>query len=242
MISGFSHALFAVLDGLGRAMADAGHAVGTVFAPHGLAVYQLDIIQRAQLRALAAVNAGISYCEGICLHTKPIEKTVDQTAHETVVSVVTEERERLAGGNHFGDTAKDRIRFGNNLLGGLGIRGIEHGNIVFRHDHLGGAHIFEAPCLTQLLIIFCGVADLAAAGHDKPDSGHAAEFRAAEPLLYDAGNTPGIGRGYKNQRAVDIHVMRIVFLEFLYQIDQGIAGMVSDMSGDIAAVAGTGKV
>ena len=59
MISGLATALLAVLDGFGGAVADAGHAVGAGIAPDGLAVLQGDVIGRAALGALTAVDAGI---------------------------------------------------------------------------------------------------------------------------------------------------------------------------------------
>ena len=51
MIPGLAFALFAVLDGLFGAVADARHAVGAVFAPDRPAVFQMDIVQGAQLHA-----------------------------------------------------------------------------------------------------------------------------------------------------------------------------------------------
>lgn len=48
MIPGLAQALFAVLDGLGRAAADTGHAVGAVAAPDRLAVLDRDAVCRAE--------------------------------------------------------------------------------------------------------------------------------------------------------------------------------------------------
>ena len=56
VVPGLAFALFAVLDGLFGAIADARHAVGAVFAPDRLAVFQPDIVQRAPLHALAAFD------------------------------------------------------------------------------------------------------------------------------------------------------------------------------------------
>ena len=47
VIPGLVFALFAVLDGLFGAIADARHAVGAVFAPDRFAVFQMDVVQRA---------------------------------------------------------------------------------------------------------------------------------------------------------------------------------------------------
>ena len=57
MIPWLAEALFAVLDGFFRAIADARHAVGAVFAPDRPAVFQIDIVQMAQLHALTAADA-----------------------------------------------------------------------------------------------------------------------------------------------------------------------------------------
>ena len=68
VIPGLSPALFAVLDGFFGAVADTGHAVGAVFAPDRLSVFQMDIVQGAQLHALTAADAGIRCPEGLCFY------------------------------------------------------------------------------------------------------------------------------------------------------------------------------
>ena len=65
MIPGLTFALFAVLDGFFRAIADAGHAVGAVFALDRFAVFQTNVIQGAQLHALTAADADIRCPEGL---------------------------------------------------------------------------------------------------------------------------------------------------------------------------------
>ena len=59
MIPGLAFALFAVLDGFFGAVADARHAMGAVFAPDRLSVFQTDVVQGAQLHALTAADAGV---------------------------------------------------------------------------------------------------------------------------------------------------------------------------------------
>ena len=70
VIPGLAFALFAVLDGFFRAIADARHAVGAVFAPDRFAVFQTDVVQRAQLHALTAANAGIRCPKGVRFYKK----------------------------------------------------------------------------------------------------------------------------------------------------------------------------
>ena len=82
MIPGLAEALFAVLDGLGRAVADAGHAVGAVLAPDRLALPQNDVVGGTSPDALAAAGAGISDSEGICLYKAGIEDGIHRPARQ----------------------------------------------------------------------------------------------------------------------------------------------------------------
>ena len=64
MIPWLAKALFAVLDGLRGAVADAGHAVGAVLPPNGLPVLQSDVVGGAAPDALRnpyLLTAGITY-------------------------------------------------------------------------------------------------------------------------------------------------------------------------------------
>ena len=97
MIPWLSPALFAVLDGLFGAVADAGHAVGAVFAPDRPAAFQMDVAQRAQLHALTAADAGIRCPEGIGFYKKPIEHRVHRAAHKAVIEVVSWRGKLLPG-------------------------------------------------------------------------------------------------------------------------------------------------
>ena len=60
MIAWLAEALFAVLDGLRGAVADAGHAVGAVLPPDGLSVLRGDIVGGAAPDALSAAGTCIS--------------------------------------------------------------------------------------------------------------------------------------------------------------------------------------
>ena len=76
VIPGLAFALFAVLDGLFGAIADARHAVGAVFAPDRLSVFQMDVVQGTQLHAPAAADAGVRCPEGIGFYKEAIEHRV----------------------------------------------------------------------------------------------------------------------------------------------------------------------
>ena len=89
VIPWLSPALFAVLDGFFGAIADAGHAMGAVFAPDRLSVFQTDVVQRAQLHALTAADAGIRCAEGIGFYKEAIEHRVHRAAHKAVVEVIS---------------------------------------------------------------------------------------------------------------------------------------------------------
>ena len=64
MVSGFTLALFAVLDGFCRAVANAGHAMGAAISPDGLPIPERNVVQRTEGGAFPAGNAGIGDGEG----------------------------------------------------------------------------------------------------------------------------------------------------------------------------------
>ena len=47
----------AILNGLSRAIADTGHAMGAGIAPDRLVIFQRNVVQRAQFFALTASDA-----------------------------------------------------------------------------------------------------------------------------------------------------------------------------------------
>ena len=79
-IPGLAHALFPVFNGLCGAVADAGHAVGTVSAPDGLAASKNDIIGGAELRASAAAGAGGSGRKSPVLHHQGVKDRIHRPA------------------------------------------------------------------------------------------------------------------------------------------------------------------
>ena len=80
-------ALFAVLDGLRRAVADAGHTVGTVLPPDGLSILQGDVVGGAAPDALSAAGAGVPGGEGVCFYKAGIEDGIYRPAHEAVIEL-----------------------------------------------------------------------------------------------------------------------------------------------------------
>ena len=87
MIPWLAKALFAVLDGLRGAVADAGHTVGTVLPPDGLPGLQGDVVGGAAPDALTAAGTGISGCEGICFYKAGIEDGIHRPAHKAVIEL-----------------------------------------------------------------------------------------------------------------------------------------------------------
>ena len=85
MIPWLAEALFAVLDGLCGAVADAGHAVGAVLPPDGFPVLQGDVVGGAAPDALSAAGAGISDSEGICLYKAGIEDGIHLTEPMAII-------------------------------------------------------------------------------------------------------------------------------------------------------------
>ena len=77
LIPGLAPAGRSILDGPGRAAADAGHAVGAAAAPDGRPVPQPEVAQRAGVFTLAAADAGVGNREGLGPDDKPVERGVD---------------------------------------------------------------------------------------------------------------------------------------------------------------------
>lgn len=193
MISGFPDALFAVLNGLRRTMADAGHAVGAAAAPDGLSVLDHDIVGRAGLRTLTAAGAGITGRKRLRFDKEGIEDRIHRTAHETVVKVIAGHRECLAGRDGRDCAVNVRFRPGDDLPRLLRLGRIEHGNVILRHDDLRRTHNSELFFPAERMVVFCGVADLAAASHDEPRLPGPGELCPAQPALHQTGDAPGVG-------------------------------------------------
>ena len=218
MVPGLAFALFAVLDGLFGAIADARHAVSAVFAPDRLAVFQPDIVQGAQLHALAASDTGIRCPEGIRLHKKAIERRVYRAAHKTVVEGVSQWRKFLPGSDLRQRLLKRRLCLLHDAPRLLFLRRMEHGNVVFRHDDLSCAHVPQMLLGCKLLVIFRRIADLAAAIHHKPDALCPGQLDVAQPLGHHPGNTPCVGRRDQHHILPGLHRSGIPCLDAGVQV------------------------
>ena len=88
MIPGLAQALFSVLNGFRRTIADTGHAVGAVAAPDRLAVLDGDVVRRAERGTLPAANAGIADSERLCLYAERVKDRIHGAAHEAVIKII----------------------------------------------------------------------------------------------------------------------------------------------------------
>lgn len=195
VVTGLALAFFAVFDGLGGAVADAGHAVGTLAAPYRPACCQADVVQWAALDALSASDAAVIRPERPGLDEEPVKDRVDRPAHKTVVQILAGGGKRLSGLDAVNGLLDSRGGAVHDAPGLGRVRGGEHGNIVLRHLDGGGTHGSQLLALCQLAVIVVGAADLAAAVHHKPDALCLGQRRGLQPLLYDPGDAPGVGGG-----------------------------------------------
>ena len=184
MISGFPDAFLAVLNGLRRTMADTRHAVGAVAAPDRPAILERDVVCWAEPDTLAAAGAGIAGRKRLRFDKERIEDRIYRAAHEAVVEVTTRRRECLTGRDGRDCAGNVRLRFDNDLPRLLRLGRVEHGNVILRHDDLRRTHIGELFFSAKHMVIFGGIADLAAAGHDEPRLPGPKELRPTQPVLH----------------------------------------------------------
>ncbi len=132
MIPWFPSALFAVLDGLGGAIADAGHAVGAAAAPKGLAVWQGDVVQGTSFDALAAAIAGIAHRKGRILYNDGVEEGVHRAAQKTVEQMLWGGAKRLGLGDGGNGPVDLRLGLGDDLPRFLRLGRLEEGDVISR--------------------------------------------------------------------------------------------------------------
>ena len=242
MIPWLAKALFAVLDGLRGAVADAGHAVGAVLPPDGFPVLQGDVVGGAAPDALTAAGTGISGCEGICFYKAGIEDGIHRPAHKAVIELPPGWRKGPVFPDGGDRAVYVRLRSGHDLPGFLHLRGVEHGDVVLRHDDLRRAHADEALRLAETAVVAVGIADLAAAGHDEPRPLRTGQLRVQQPVLHDAGDPPGVGGRDDHQPLPGLHRGGVSGLDAVIQAQQRLAQPVGNAPGRVAAVPGAGKV
>ena len=202
VIPGLAKALFAVLDGFRRTVADTGHAVSAVAAPDRLAVLNRDVVHRAKPGTLTAAGAGIAGRKGVCFDEERIEDWIHRAAHEAVVEVIAGRRELLARPDDGDHTVNVRLRLGNDLPRFLRLGRVEHGNVILRHDDLRRAHIGELFLPAEHAVIPRGIANLTAAGHDKPHLLCTGEIGFHQPVPHNARDAPRVGGRDDNQALI----------------------------------------
>lgn len=242
VVTGLAQAFFAVFDGLGGAVADAGHAVGTLAAPYRPACCQADVVQRAALDALSASDAAVIRLERPGLDEEPVKDRVDRPAHKTVVQILAGGGKRLSGLDAVNGLLDSRGGAVHDAPGLGRVRGGEHGNVVLRHLDGGGTHGAQLLALCQPAVIVVGAADLAAAVHHKPDALCLGQRRGLQPLLYDPGDAPGVGGGHQHDIRPGLHRGGVRSLDADIQVQRWHAEGLCDLGGDIPAVAGAGKI
>jgi len=242
VIPGLAFALFAVLDGLFGAIADARHTVGAVFAPDRLSVFQTDVVQRAQLHALTAADAGIRCAEGIGFYKEAIKHRVYRAAHKAVVEVVSRRGKFLPGSELGQHLLKRRLCLLHDALCLLIPGCIEHGNVVFRHDDLGRAHILQLLLRCKLPVIACRIANFAAAVHHKPDALCPGQRGLPQPPRHHPGDAPCVGRRDQHHIPTSLHRGGIPCLDAGVQVVKRHFQPFGDAPRQIPAVAGSRKI
>ena len=242
MIPGLAEALFAVLDGLRRTVADARHAVGAVAAPDRLAVLDRDAIRWAEPGALTAAGAGVAGRKGICFDKERIENRIHRAAQEAVIKVIAGRCELLIRRDGGDRTVNVRLRLGNDLPRFLRLRSVEHGNVIFRHDDLRRAHIAELFRLTERAVIFGGIADLTAAVHDEPCLLSTGKVRFCQPIPYNARDAPRVGGRDDDQALIGCDRRSIARLDAVVHTEKPVAESFGDALCDVPAVPGTGII
>ena len=216
--------------------------MGAVFAPDRLSVFQMDVVQRAQLHALTAADAGIRCPESLRLYKKAIEHRVHRAAHKAVVEGLSRRRKLLPGFELGQYLLKRRLCLLHDAPCLLLLGCIEHGNIVFRHDDLGCAHVPQLLLRRKLPVIACRIANFAAAVHHKPDTLCPGQRGLAQPLRHHPGDAPCVGRRYQHHVTPGLHRGGIPCLDVSVQVVKRHLQPFGNAPRQIPAVAGSRKI
>ena len=119
---------------------------------------------------------------------------------------------------------------------------MEHGNVVFRHDDLGCAHVPQVLLGCKLPVIFCRIADLAAAIHHKPDALCPGQLGVAQPLGHHPGNAPCVGGRDQHHILPGLHRGGIPCLDAGVQVVKRHIQLFGNAPCQIPAVAGSRKI
>ena len=143
--------------------------MGAVLSPHRLSVFQMDIVERANLGAFTAGDAGIGRIKFLGMDAHRVEKAVDDAAVHSILEGDRLRRKRLAIRYQPSGPIDCPLRLPDDLPGLFLSGGGKHGNVVFRHGNGKAALICQRFPGAQLAKIFSGVSNVLAAGHDKID-------------------------------------------------------------------------
>ena len=216
--------------------------MGAGLPPLGTAVDQGDIVERADLPALAAGDAAIRGAEGLGLDKIAVHALVDHAGLDLVQELHRQRLHSLPGLDPPGGLLHLRARRAENLPGsGVGGR-LKHHKIVIRHDDGQKPPIGQALFRAEVGKVLLGVAGLAAAGHHKIGVLAALEAPPADPLGKDSRNPPGVGGADEDPGCLRLQVRRHALADLRAGIEKGISQPVGEQLGAVAAVAGGGKI
>lgn len=242
MIPGLPHALLAVFNSLRRTAADTRHAVDAVATPDGPAILDGDVVGRAESGTFSAAGTGVAGRKRHRFDKGRIEDRIHRAAHETVVEVIARRRECLTGRDGGGRTVNVWLRFSDNLPRLLHLGCVEHGDVILRHSNLRRTHIGELFVQAECTVIFGGVANLTAAGHDKPRPFGSGKFHPAQPVFHQTWDAPGIGGRDDYQIFACLDRQSIPRLDTVVHAEELVAQDFGGALCDIPAVASTAEI
>ena len=171
-----------------------------------------------------------------------VENRIDWAAHEAVIEIVPCRRERLIALNRRNCSVNARLGLGDDLPRFVRLRREEHRNVILRHNDLRRAHAGNRLFRAEFAIISVGIADLAAAGHNKPSLLRAAQFRFQKPVAHDARNAPSVSWRDDNNPLAGFNERSVGSLDAVVQIQNLIAQRVRNAFRNVFAVSGAGKI
>ena len=159
----------AVFHSGGRTVTDAGHAVGAVFTPHGLAFYQRNIFRGTVLGTAAAAHTFFGDEKPFGGDNEAVKQTIDGIAAQFINELWSWFGQRSACGHQAGYTVNVGMGGGENGGGLFRAGSPEKGDIIFRHDDARRAHIAQTFLLTEGFGVEPGPRDGIAASEDEID-------------------------------------------------------------------------
>ena len=151
--------------------------MGAFVTPHRFPRIEVYIVHRTFLNALTAAGAGVISKECCCLHKKAIKNRVHNSTHETVIQFVLRDVKSLPGLNTCSSLLNVRLCFLCYFPCLICVGGIEHGDIILRHDDPCGTHIFNFLLVGNFTVVFSSIPDSVTAIHYKPNPFCTGQFR-----------------------------------------------------------------